>query len=280
MPAFGRLALRIARRAATGQTAAEALALRALPSAAATQLQPAAHAAHPHGWPACFAARSYAKKAKKGATGAPPAPDAAPPEAEPEEPEPAQAHFEADGVFDETALYDYARKRMEARIAWFADSLAGLRTGRASPAMLERLPVQAYDTKMLLQELATVTVSNATTLSVTPYDPGLLDAIGKAISDAPLGLNPVTDGSGTALVVPVPPPSAESKAAMRKQLAKMVEETKVRIRSVRQRANGFAKASEVLTPDEEREVTSEVQVITDDFVKVVADMQRSKEADL
>ena len=189
-------------------------------------------------------------------------------------------HFDVDGMFDDEAFYGYVRERMDVTVSFYADELSSLQTGRASPAMLERLSVDAYETRMSLQELATVTVLNTSTLSVTPYDSSVAESIEKAIRTAALGLNPVSEAGGTTITVPVPPPSAESKEAMRKHVTKSGEATKVKIRAVRQRALNIAKASKSLTESERKVVSKEVQTITDNFVSQVGDMSKAKEADL
>ncbi len=138
---------------------------------------------------------------------------------------------------------DY-KKEMEDVISRFKDEMKKVRTGRAHPDMLAGVKVEAYGQWMPLNQVANVTVSGATMLLVTPYDPSTIPGISNAIrSDSTLGLNPSDDGR--VVRVPIPPLTEERRREIVKTASKSVEESKVKIRNVREDARKDIKAAEL-----------------------------------
>lgn len=147
---------------------------------------------------------------------------------------------------------------------------ATIRTGRASPALLDRVKVSHYGSEMLIKELATVSVPEARMLVITPWDRGALKAIEKAIMASDLSLNPSSDGNVIRLEIPA---LTEER---RKELAKLVgqkaEEARVAVRNIRRDANsGLEKMekSQGLSEDDVIRGKKDVQEITDDSIKEI-----------
>lgn len=133
-----------------------------------------------------------------------------------------------------TILQD-VKQKFDKAVEHFADELKKVRTGRASPAMLDGITVEAYGTPMPLIQVATITAPEAQLLQVSPFDPSNLQAITAAIRDnKTLGLNPVDDGR--IIRVPVPPLTTERRAEIAKQLGTKVEDCMIRLRNARHEA--------------------------------------------
>lgn len=131
--------------------------------------------------------------------------------------------------------------RMSQALTHFEEELRKIRTGRANPAMLDGLQVEAYGTKMPLNQVATITVPEPQLLQINPFDPLNLQAIVKAIrEDQTLGLNPSDDGR--VVRVPIPPLTTERRQAIVKQLGEKVEECRIALRNVRHDALKDAKS--------------------------------------
>lgn len=174
-----------------------------------------------------------------------------------------------------------AETKMHKSIEMLKHELAKLRTGRAHPSVLEGIHVDYYGSATPLNQVASITVSDVRTLTVTPFDKNMINAIDKAIRSAELGLNPAT--SGTVIRVPLPPLTEERRLALVKQLKSSAEEARVSIRNVRRDANNSIKAllkDKEITEDEERRAQENVQKITDKFISDVDKMVGEKESDL
>ncbi|MSR18074.1 MAG: ribosome recycling factor [Phycisphaerales bacterium] len=128
-----------------------------------------------------------------------------------------------------------AEDRMDKSVEHLQRELRGMRTGRASTALLEYVKVEYFGSFVDLRELAGISVAEATMLYVKPFDPGARLAIVKAIETAGLGLNPQSDGQG--IRIPVPAPSAERRRQLATQARKAAEDTRVAIRNERRDAN-------------------------------------------
>lgn len=150
--------------------------------------------------------------------------------------------------------------KMTNALEHFEEELKKVRTGRAHPSMLDGIQVEAYGTKMPLNQAANVTVPESQMLLVTPFDPGNITAITAAIrDDQGLGLNPSDDGR--VVRVPVPPLTEERRKLLVKQTSEKVEETRIALRNVRQDALKEAKAkkqAKELSEDDEKRVEAEV----------------------
>jgi ribosome recycling factor len=174
-----------------------------------------------------------------------------------------------------------AKEKMQKSIDTFASEIAKVRTGKATTALLDGVKVEYYGNLTPLSKMANVSVLDAHTLSVTPWDKGVTSAIEKAILAADLGLNPRSDG--TNIKVPIPPLTEERRKEMVKLVKKFSEDCKIAIRNVRRDANEHIKKKEKekkITEDERKKLEDEVQKITNDFIKKVDDMVANKEKEI
>tara|TARA_R110002111_G_scaffold201880_1_gene266997 strand:- start:34 stop:585 length:552 start_codon:yes stop_codon:yes gene_type:complete len=176
---------------------------------------------------------------------------------------------------------DETKKAMVGAIEHFHKDLRGLRSGRASPSILEGIKVDAYGTVMSLRELGNITVSEGRQLIVTPFDPQLAGPIGKAIEKANIGLMPAVEGN--VVRVPVPPLNEETRKAIVKQAREKVEEAKVSIREARRKGNDTArkdKGNGDITEDELKRVEKKIQELTDSYCKDIDSYFAEKEKDI
>lgn len=160
---------------------------------------------------------------------------------------------------------------------------AKVRTGRATPKLVDSVQVHvvSYGATMPLMELATIKAADARLLVVTPWDKSTIADVQKSIMAAGLGLNPSTDGK--VIRIPVPPLSAERRQDLVKQVRKMGEDAKVRVRHVRRDYNDIFKSAESdgdISEDECRRLLAKVQERTDAEVKRVDEVVEAKEAEL
>lgn len=176
---------------------------------------------------------------------------------------------------------DEMKKQMDAAIDAMRREFSGVRTGKATPTLLDTVRVEAYGSKMPLNQVANVSSPEARMLVVQPYDKNVLDEIEKAIMSADLGLNPSNDGN--LIRVPIPPLSEERRKEMVKLLHKMAEEGKISVRHARQEANKTIKELEhdhEISEDEARRRLDEVQEITDQYIARIDEMMEKKEAEV
>ena len=186
----------------------------------------------------------------------------------------------SDDTLVEIALEE-TREKMTRAIEHIKNEFAAVRTGRASPALVDRLRVDYFGTEVPLQQLAGVTVSEARTLVINPYDKGSLKAIEKSIISSDLGVNPSNDGSVIRLSFP---PLTEER---RKELVRVVrhraEEGRVALRNVRRQTRheleGFEKESEISSDALER-AEKELESITHEVVAEVDRLLAHKEQEL
>ena len=174
-------------------------------------------------------------------------------------------------------LDDIAR-RMDGALEAFGRELAGLRTGRASTALLEPITVDAYGAQMPMNQVGTISVPEARLLSVQVWDKGLVKAVEKAILESSLGLNPQTEGS--TIRIPVPDLSEERRAELAKVAAKYAESARIAVRNVRRDGMDSLKKAEKdgdLSQDEKHLYEEEVQEMTDKFVSRIDEALGSKE---
>ncbi|HYH00552.1 MAG TPA: ribosome recycling factor [Terriglobales bacterium] len=173
------------------------------------------------------------------------------------------------------------KTRMDKAVEAFRTDLAGMRTGRASVHMLDTVEVEAYGSRMPLNQVATVHAPEPQMITVTPYDPSQLGAIEKAIRSAPLGFNPMNDGK--IVRVPVPALTEERRKDMVKLLHKMLEEHRTAVRNIRRDGNDLIKKSakdKKITEDEERKATEELQKLTDNEIKKMEEIAGAKEKEV
>lgn len=174
-----------------------------------------------------------------------------------------------------------AEARMRKTIDSFKTELSKLRTGRASPGILDHVVVDYYGSTMHINQVANITVSDARTLTITPWEKNMVNPIDKAIRDAGLGLNPVT--TGDIIRVPMPALNEERRKDLIKVVRTEAESARVGIRNVRRDANAEIKnllKAKQITEDEERRMGDDVQKLTDKFVAEVDQVTTTKETDL
>ena len=173
------------------------------------------------------------------------------------------------------------RRRMEGAFQVLKDEFAGLRTGRASASMLEPVTVDAYGSKMPLNQVGSINVPEPRMLSVQVWDAGLVKSVEKAIRDAGLGLNPQTEGN--TVRVPVPQLSEERRKELGKIAGKYTEQARVSVRNVRRDGMELLKKLEKdkeITEDDHKRKSEEVQKMTDEFIKKIDQMLVDKEKDI
>ena len=174
-----------------------------------------------------------------------------------------------------------AREKMHKAVEHTRAEFGGIRTGRATPALIEKLPVDYYGTEVALQTIAGFQVPEARTLIISPYDKGALGAIEKAIQHSDLGLNPSNDGHIVRLSFP--PLTAERRKDLVRVVKHQAEEGRVAIRNLRRAARhdleAFEKEGEISADDLER-AEKELEKITHRFVAEVDTALEHKEQEL
>jgi len=174
-----------------------------------------------------------------------------------------------------------AEMAMEKSVDFMVHEFAAVRTRKASPALGENVDVQAYGSAMKLKQLALITTPEPRLLVVQPFDAGTVRDIEKALNESRIGITPSVDGK--IIRLPVPELSEERRKDLVRSLGKMAEEARVRVRANRRAALDEAKklkASGGLTEDGMRDTESEVQKLTDRFVKSIDDHLARKEAEI
>lgn len=174
-----------------------------------------------------------------------------------------------------------AEVRMRKCIESYKTEITKLRTGRANPTILDHVRVDYYGTEMPINQVANINVTDARTLTITPWEKKMVTLIEKAIINSGLGLNPAT--TGDIIRVPMPALNEERRKELIKVLRTEGEAARVSIRNVRRDANAEIKESlkaKEITEDEERRLSDEVQKLTDKFVVEVDHLTTAKESDL
>ncbi len=174
-----------------------------------------------------------------------------------------------------------ARTRMGKAMEDFRHELAGLRTGRASTALLETIKVDYYGTPTPLSQVATLGVPEPTMLTVQPWDASLLSAIDKAIRSSDLGLNPVSDGK--ILRVPVPALTEERRKDLVKHIHKVLENHRTAVRNIRRDSNEEMKKllkDKKISEDDEKRGLEDVQKLTDEYIGKIEELGKAKEKEI
>ena len=180
----------------------------------------------------------------------------------------------------EEILFD-AEVAMEKSVDYMVHEFAAVRTGKASPGLVENVDVHAYGSAMKLKQLALITTPEPRLLVVQPFDAGTVQDIERALKESKIGITPAVDGK--IIRLPIPELSEERRKELVRALGKMAEEARVRVRSNRRTALDEAKklkGSGALTEDQLRDVEGEVQKLTDRFVKSIDDHLKHKEAEV
>jgi ribosome recycling factor len=171
--------------------------------------------------------------------------------------------------------------RMDKSIDALRQTLGKVRTGRAHPSLLDHLVVEYYGSDVPISQVANIGVEDARTLTVTPWEKPMVQAIEKAILKSDLGLNPAT--AGTVIRIPMPPLTEETRRDLVKLVRHDGEATKVAIRNIRRDANSDFKEllkEKEISEDEERKAQDDMQKITDTHVTKVDKVLADKEAEL
>jgi ribosome recycling factor len=177
-------------------------------------------------------------------------------------------------------LDDY-KKRMDGALTALQHEFGGLRTGRASPTILDPITVEAYGAVSPLNQVANVSVPEPRMISVQVWDKSVVQAVDKAIRAANLGLNPIVDGQ--TLRIPIPPLTGERRQELAKIAGKYAEQQRVAVRNIRRDAMDLLKKLEkdhAISQDEHKKHNEEVQKITDDHIRKIDDLLRHKEEEI
>ncbi|UCH25415.1 MAG: ribosome recycling factor [Trueperaceae bacterium] len=173
------------------------------------------------------------------------------------------------------------RARMQKSLEAFEANIGVIRTGRANPAVLNRIQVDYYGATTPLNQLATVSSPDPRTLIITPFDKSIISDVEKAIQESDLGFNP--NNQGDAIFITVPPLNDERRRELVKAAKHLAEETRVAVRNIRRSSNEELKEMQkenLLTEDDLRLGESEVQKLTDEFITRIEERVKSKEADI
>ena len=177
-----------------------------------------------------------------------------------------------------TKVYE---EKMKSSVEHLRRELAAVRAGRANPAVLDKVSVDYYGAPTPIQQVASVAVAEARTLTITPWDRQMLKPISKALQTSDIGINPIDDGQVIRLVFPAP--TEERRKQLTKEVQKQGEEAKVAVRNVRRDAmdkfKAMKKAGE-LTEDDQKKLEEETQKLTDKYVKQIDETCAAKNKEI
>lgn len=174
-----------------------------------------------------------------------------------------------------------AASRMAKSIESLQKAFTKIRTGRAHPSLLDQISISYYGSESVLSQVANVSVEDARTLKVTPWEKSMVPAIEKAILSSGLGLNPSTQG--TVIRIPLPALTEERRRELVKVVKNEAEQGRVAIRNIRRDANASIKDAlkeKVISEDDARQAEEKIQKLTDQYIKDVEKHLEEKEADL
>jgi ribosome recycling factor len=174
-----------------------------------------------------------------------------------------------------------AEMAMEKSVDYMIHEFSSVRTGKASPALVENIDVQAYGSAMKLKQLALITTPEPRLLVVQPFDAGTVRDIEKALKESKIGITPAVDGK--IIRLPIPELSEDRRKDLVRSLRQMAEEARVRVRGNRRTAMDEAKKTVKagdLTEDQLRDLEGDIQKLTDRFVKSIDDHIERKEAEV
>jgi ribosome recycling factor len=180
-----------------------------------------------------------------------------------------------------TISTDDLRRRMHGAVEVLRHDLGGLRTGRASTALLDPVHVEVYGTNMPLNQVATVSTPEARMLSVQVWDRSNVQPVEKAIRNAGLGINPIVDGQ--VIRLPIPELTEERRKELAKLVGQYAEKARIAVRNVRRDGMDHLKQDEKkhdISEDERKRLEHEVQKLTDDTIKEVDELSHAKEKEI
>lgn len=178
-------------------------------------------------------------------------------------------------------LFQDAKKRMEGTIAATKQEFASIRTGRANPALLDRIQAEYYGTMTPIQQMATVSVPEPRMLVIQPWDKSSLKAIEKAILQSDLGLNPTNDGN--VIRIQLPQLTEERRKDLVRVVRKAAEDHRVAVRNIRRELIDDIKALEKegeVSEDESRRAQTKAQEMTDEFISQIDQLLQQKETEI
>ncbi|HEY5893006.1 MAG TPA: ribosome recycling factor [Chthoniobacterales bacterium] len=170
---------------------------------------------------------------------------------------------------------------MEKNVDYMIHEFSAVRTGKASPALVENIDVEAYGANMKLKQLALITTPEPRLLVIQPFDASTVKDIERGIKESKIGINPAVDGK--IIRLPIPELSEERRKDLAKSIKQMAEEARVRVRANRRAGiDGLKKlkADGEITEDEQRDLEKEIQNLTDKFVATIDKHVASKEAEI
>jgi ribosome recycling factor len=173
---------------------------------------------------------------------------------------------------------DEAKDRMHKAVVHLQEEFGSIRTGRAVPALVEKLKVDAYGSEAELRTLAGITVPEARVLAIAPYDKGNLKSIEKAIQASDLGVNPSNDG--TIIRITFPELTGERRKDLVKVVKKQAEEARVAVRNVRRHIRQELERDGDISEDEVKSIEKEIEKLTHDVVGEIDTMVGHKEKEL
>lgn len=174
-----------------------------------------------------------------------------------------------------------AEEKMDKCVEFLHHELGGLRTGKASPSLVENITVEYYGTATRLRDISNISTPEPRLIVISPFDPSSLQAIEKAISAANIGITPLNDGR--LIRVPIPELSEERRKDLAKVAGRTTEEQRVAVRNIRREANDQLKSlqkNSKITEDDRDESLEEVQKLTDRHIKKMDELLAAKEKEL
>lgn len=174
-----------------------------------------------------------------------------------------------------------AKSRMDKSLESLRSELAKVRTGKATTALLDSVKVDYYGSRMPINQVANVSVLDVHTLSITPWDKSMVQVVDRAIIEANLGFNPISDG--TNLKIPIPPLNEERRKEFVKLTKRFGEEAKVAIRNIRRDANDHLKREEKekkISEDQLKDAEDRVQKLTNEHIETVEEILKHKEIEI
>ncbi|MDA1010055.1 MAG: ribosome recycling factor [Chloroflexi bacterium] len=174
-----------------------------------------------------------------------------------------------------------AEEKMEAAVNAARRDLQGLRTGRASTALVEHLAVEVYGSKMTLIQLANLATPEAQLITITPFDRATMDPIMKAIQTSDIGITPNNDGR--IIRLPIPPLTEQRRKELVKQVSGKAEDGRIAIRNIRRHANDALKKAQKdgdISEDEEHRALDEIDKLTSQYVEKIETLAKEKEREL
>lgn len=175
-------------------------------------------------------------------------------------------------------LFNTTQDKMQKAIKSFQEELLKIRTGRASPSILDKIMVDYYGTPTPINQMASVTVPDARMITVQPWDQGALKLIEQAIQKSDLGFTPQNDGK--LLRLPIPPLTEERRKDYTKQVGKHAEDARVAIRNIRRTAMEDVKKDKTISEDDAKKAQEKIQTLTDQCIKKVDDLAQTKSKEL